>query len=70
MPVAGALLAPPLAAADPSNPETYYYLGTVYFSLNRLDDSRTNLEKYISMNPKNATNVTTAQALLGALPKK
>jgi tetratricopeptide (TPR) repeat protein len=57
-------------AADPSNAETYYYLGTVNFSLNKLDDARTNLEKYISMNPKNATNVTTAQALLQALPKK
>jgi tetratricopeptide (TPR) repeat protein len=58
------------AAADPSNAETYYYLGTVYLSLNKITDARSNLEKYVSMNPKNATNLTTAQGLLQALPKQ
>jgi Flp pilus assembly protein TadD len=58
------------AAADPSNAETFYYLGTVNLSLNKIADARTNLEKYVSMNPKNATNLTTAQGLLQALPKQ
>ena len=56
-------------AADPSNAETYYFLGTVYFTLNKPAESRANLEKYIAMKPTNATNVSTAQGLLGALPK-
>ena len=58
------------AAADPTNAETFYYLGTVYLSLNKVADARANLEKYLSMNPKNATNLATAQALLQALPKQ
>jgi tetratricopeptide (TPR) repeat protein len=59
------------AAADPSNPETYYYLGTIYVGMNKIDEARTNLEKYVSMNPKNAQNLATAQGLLQALtPKK
>ena len=58
------------AAADPSNAEAFYYLGTVNLSLNKIADARTNLEKYIAMNPKNATNLATAQGLLGALPKQ
>ena len=57
------------AAADPSNAEAFYYLGTVNLSLNKIADARSNLEKYVSMNPKNATNLATAQGLLQALPK-
>jgi len=57
------------AAADATNAETYYYLGTVLVSMNKIPEARTNLEKYVSMNPKNATNLGTAQQLLQALPK-
>ena len=57
------------AAADASYAETYYYLGTVFVSMNKIAEARTNLEKYVSMNPKNATNLATAQSLLQALPK-
>jgi tetratricopeptide (TPR) repeat protein len=57
------------AAADPSNPETYYHLGTIYVGMNKIAEARTNLEKYVSMNPKNAQNLATAQGLLQALPK-
>jgi tetratricopeptide (TPR) repeat protein len=58
------------AAADPSNPETYYHLGTIYVGMNKIAEARTNLEKYASMNPKNAQNLATAQGLLQALPKQ
>jgi Flp pilus assembly protein TadD len=59
------------AAADPSNPEPVYYIGAILVGLNRADEARTNLEKYLSMNPSNAQNVATAQGLLQALtPKK
>ena len=39
------------AAADPSNPESYYHLGTIYVGMNKIAEARTNLEKYVSMNP-------------------
>lgn len=59
------------AAADPSNPEPIYYIGAIMVGLNKVDEARTNLEKYLSMNPTNAQNVATAQGLLQALlPKK
>jgi tetratricopeptide (TPR) repeat protein len=58
------------AAADPNNPEPIYYIGAISVGLNKIEDARTNLEKYISMNPANAQNVATAQGLLQALPPK
>jgi Flp pilus assembly protein TadD len=58
------------AAADPSNPEPVYYVGAILVGLNRADEARTNLEKYLSMNPSNTQNVATAQGLLQALPPK
>ena len=56
------------AAADPNNPEPIYYIGAISVGLNKIDEARTNLEKYLSMNPTNAQNVATAQGLLKALP--
>jgi tetratricopeptide (TPR) repeat protein len=58
------------AAADPSNPEPVYYIGAILVGLNRVDEARTNLEKYLTMNPSNTQNVATAQGLLQALPPK
>jgi Flp pilus assembly protein TadD len=59
------------SAADPSNAEPYFYMGTVLVGQNKVPDAITNLEKYLSMNPANAQNVATAQGLLQALkPKK
>lgn len=58
------------SAADPSNPEPIYYIGAILVGLNRADEARVNLEKYISMNPTNAQNLATAQGLLQALPPK
>ena len=57
-------------AADPSNPEPIYYIGAISVGLNKVEEARTNLEKYLSMNPTNAQNVATAQGLLQALPPK
>jgi tetratricopeptide (TPR) repeat protein len=56
------------SAADPSNPEPVYYIGAILVGLNRAEEARTNLEKYLAMNPTNAQNVATAQGLLQALP--
>lgn len=58
------------AAAEPGNPEPIYYIGAILVGLNRADEARTNLEKYLAMNPSNAQNVATAQGLLQALPPK
>ena len=58
------------AAAEPTNPEPIYYIGAILVGLNRADEARTNLEKYLSMNPTNTQNVATAQGLLQALPPK
>jgi Tfp pilus assembly protein PilF len=59
------------AAADPNNPEPIYYIGAINVGLNKVDEAKANLEKYLSMNPTNAQNVATAQGLLQALtPKK
>ena len=59
------------SAADTSNPEPYFYMGTILVGQNKVPDAVASLEKYLSMNPTNAQNVATAQGLLQALkPKK
>ena len=57
--------------ADASNPEPYFYMGTILVGQNKVPDAIASLEKYLTMNPQNAQNVATAQGLLQALkPKK
>jgi cytochrome c-type biogenesis protein CcmH/NrfG len=56
---------------DPENAEVQYHLGaTIALNKGKTDECIARLEKYLSMNPKNATNVATAQQLLQALKKK
>jgi len=55
--------------ADPTNPEVYYYLGTLAVGQNKTADAIAHLEKYLSMNPTNAQNMATAKGLLQALKK-
>lgn len=56
-------------AADPNFAEAYYRLGTQQVSLGKLPEAIANLEKYLSLNPTDATNVATAQGLIKALKK-
>jgi tetratricopeptide (TPR) repeat protein len=62
------------AELDPNNAEAYFYIGTRSLQLGKLPESVAALEKYISMNPSNASNLGTAKqmlpALKAALPKK
>lgn len=58
------------ATADPNNADTYYYIGTIFVGQNKIPEARSSLEKYLEMNPTNAQYVSTAKALLQALPKK
>lgn len=53
-------------ALDATNPEVHYYLGTIALSSNQTTECSARLEKYLSMNPTNAQNVTVAQGLLQA----
>jgi tetratricopeptide (TPR) repeat protein len=58
-------------AADPTNAEVQYHLGTIMVGQNKIADAVARLEKYLSMNPQNPQNVATAKGLLAALkPKK
>jgi Tfp pilus assembly protein PilF len=58
-------------ALDAQNPETQFYLGSIAVGQNKISEAVAHLEKYLSMNPQQATNVATAQGLLGAIkPKK
>jgi len=58
-------------AMDATNPEIQYYLGTIALNKGKTEECVARLEKYLSMSPKNAQNVATAQGLLQALkPKK
>lgn len=58
-------------AADAANSEVQYHLATIALNLGKTDECISRLEKYVASNPKNATNLQTAQGLLAALkPKK
>ena len=56
-------------AADPTNAEPYYYLGTIAVGQNKTAECIAHLEKYLSLNPQNAQNVATAKGLIAALKK-
>ena len=55
---------------DASNPESYYYLGSIAVSQGKTDECVAYMEKYLSMSPANKQNVQTAQGLIAALKKK
>ena len=57
-------------AADPSNAEVQYYLGTLAVAGGRTEECITRLEKYLAMGPKSEQNKATALGLIGALKKK
>ena len=57
-------------AADPSNSEVQYYLGTAALQGGKTDECVSRLEKYLSMGPKNDQNKATAEGLIAALKKK
>lgn len=58
-------------AQDPGNAEIQFYLATSALNRGQGEECVARLEKYLSMSPKNAQNVATAQGLLQALkPKK
>ncbi len=60
-----------LVVADPTGAEPYYYLGTIAVGQGKTAECIAHLEKYLSLNPQNATNVATAKGLIAALaPKK
>lgn len=58
-----------LVAADPTSAEPYYYLGTIAVGQGKTAECIAHLEKYLSLNPQNATNVATAKGLIAALKK-
>jgi len=58
-----------LVAADPTSAEPYYYLGTIAVGQGKTAECIASLEKYLSLNPQNATNVATAKGLIAALKK-
>ena len=57
-------------AADPTNAEVQYYLGTGALSAGRTEECVTRLEKYLALGPKNDQNKATAEGLIAALKKK
>jgi cytochrome c-type biogenesis protein CcmH/NrfG len=57
-------------ALDPANPEIQFHLATIAINKGQNQECVARLEKYLSMSPKNATNVATAQGLLQALKPK
>jgi Flp pilus assembly protein TadD len=57
-------------AAEPSNAEAQYYLGTAALNAGRIEECVTRLEKYLTMGPKNDQNKATAEGLIAALKKK
>ena len=57
-------------AADPSNAEVQYYLGTLAVAGGRTEECITRLEKYLAMGPKSEQNKATALGLISALKKK
>ena len=58
-------------AIDASLADAHYHLGTIAVGQNNAAEAVTHLEKYLSLNPTNAQNVATAQALIKALkPQK
>lgn len=57
-------------AADPTNAEAQYYLGTSALGQGRTEECITRLEKYLSLGPKNDQNKATAEGLIAALKKK
>jgi tetratricopeptide (TPR) repeat protein len=59
-----------LVAADPTSAEPYFYLGSIAVGQGKTAECITHLEKYLSLNPQNATNVVTAKGLIAALPRK
>jgi Flp pilus assembly protein TadD len=60
-----------LQTLDPSNAETYYFLGTIALNQGKTEEAVANLEKYLSLNPTNAQFKQTAEGLVAALkPKK
>jgi Flp pilus assembly protein TadD len=52
---------------DPSNPEGYFYLGTLAVSRNQIAEAISSLEKYVALTGQNPQNLATAQGLLKAL---
>jgi len=57
-------------AADPTNAEAQYYLGTAALNAGRTEECVTRLEKYLTMGPKSEQNKATALGLIAALKKK
>ena len=57
-------------ALDPNFAETYYFLGTIALSQNKLEECVSRFEKYLALAPT-GQNAATAQQLLAACkPKK
>jgi tetratricopeptide (TPR) repeat protein len=57
-------------ALDSANPEIQFHLATIAINKGQNQECVARLEKYLSMSPKNAANVATAQGLLQALKPK
>jgi tetratricopeptide (TPR) repeat protein len=58
-----------IVATDPASPEPYYFLGSIAVGQGNTAECIAHLEKYLSLDPKNATNVATAKGLIAALKK-
>jgi len=54
-------------AADPDLPEAYFYLGNVLVNLGEFAQAVENLEKYVSLKPDNAQNLSAAEQMITGL---
>jgi tetratricopeptide (TPR) repeat protein len=57
-------------AADPNLADGWYWLGSQYLNLGRMDEAVKAYEKYLALNPTNAQQAAAAKGLLDALKKK
>ncbi len=59
-----------LQALDPTNPESYFHLGTIAVGENKVPEAVAQLEKYISMTGQDPQNLEVAKRLVPAIKKK
>lgn len=59
-----------LQAQFPNQAEIYYYRGRAYIAANKLDEAKTDLEKFVTMGKPDSKEVADAKKILDQLPKK
>jgi Flp pilus assembly protein TadD len=58
-----------LMAQFPNTPELYYYRGRAYVVSDKLEDAKTDLEKFVSLAPPTAKEVADAKKILEQIKK-